>query len=111
LLFCSELSTTEQQILTVPQVAEELQVTAQTIRNWIDSGALPAAKIGRAFRIRREHVDALLARAQADSSSLATRRDLWVPETLGLPHRRRSTERPVSVWDEAGTPALPSKRS
>ena len=67
----------EQQILTVPQVAEELQVTAQTIRNWIDSGALPAAKIGRAFRIRREHVDALLARAQADSSSLATRRDLW----------------------------------
>ena len=100
----------EQQILTVPQVAEELQVTAQTIRNWIDSGALPAAKIGRAFRIRREHVDALLARAQADSSSLATRRDLWAPETLGLPHRRRGAERPASVWDEAGTPALPSKR-
>ena len=111
MLFCSELSTTEQQILTVPQVAEELQVTAQTIRNWIDSGALPAAKIGRAFRIRREHVDALLARAQADSRSLATRRDLWAPETLGLPHRRRGAERPTSVWDETGTPAPPVKRS
>ena len=110
MLFCSELSTTEQQILTVPQVAEELQVTAQTIRNWIDSGALPAAKIGRAFRIRREHVDALLARAQADSSSLATRRDLWAPETLGLPHRRRGAERLASVWDETGTPAPPVKR-
>jgi excisionase family DNA binding protein len=105
------LSTAEQQILTVPQVAEELQVTAQTIRNWIESGALPAAKIGRAFRIRREHVDALLARAQADSSSLATCRDLWEPETLGLPHRRRGDERPASVWEDTRAPTLPSKRS
>ncbi len=86
-------------------------MTAQTIRNWIDSGALPAAKIGRAFRIRREHVDALLARAQADSSSLATGRDLWAPETLGLPHRRRDAERPVLVWDETAVPVVPSKRS
>jgi excisionase family DNA binding protein len=101
----------EQQILTVPQVAEELRVTAQTIRNWIDSGALPAAKIGRAFRIRREHVDALLARAQADSSSLATRRDLWEPQTLGLPYRRRNAERPMSVWDDTGAAAQPSKRA
>jgi len=40
-------------LLTVPQVAEEFQVTAQTIRNWIDQGVLPAARVGRAFRIRR----------------------------------------------------------
>ncbi len=100
----------EQPILTVPQVAEELQVTAQTIRNWIDSGTLPAAKIGRSFRIKREHVEELLTRAQADSSSLATRRDLWAPETLGLPHRRRAAEKPASVWDETGAPVVPSKR-
>jgi excisionase family DNA binding protein len=101
----------EQQVLTVPQVAEELQVTAQTIRNWIDGGALPAAKIGRAFRIRREDVDALLARARADSSSLATRRDLWEPQTVGLPQRRRDAERPRSVWDPEGPPPVPVKRS
>jgi excisionase family DNA binding protein len=86
-------------LLTVTQVAEEFQVTTQTIRNWIDGGALPAAKIGRAFRVKREDVDELLSRARADSASLATRRDLWAPEKLGLPHRRSESEHPASVWE------------
>ena len=99
-----------QPLLTVTQVAEEFQVTTQTIRNWIDGGALPAAKIGRAFRVKREDVDAMLALAQADSASLATRRDLWAPDRLGLPHRRGETERPTSVW-EIDQSAMPlSKR-
>ncbi len=99
-----------QQILTVAQVAEELQVTTQTIRNWIDAGALPAAKIGRGFRIRREDLDAVLARAHADSNSLATRRDLWTPEAMGLPRRRRDAERPASIWDEPdGLSVLPRR--
>jgi excisionase family DNA binding protein len=96
--------------MTVSQVAEEFQVTGQTIRNWIDHGALPAAKIGRSFRVRREDVEELLVRAQADSTSLATRRDLWVPDKLGMPHRRAGAEQPASIWD-AGEQALPSKRS
>lgn len=99
------------QLLTSVEVAEELQVTAQTIRNWIESGALPAAKIGRAYRVRREDVEELLSRARADSASLATRRDLWAPHTLGLPHRRRDGERPASVWDVDVSAALPSKRA
>jgi excisionase family DNA binding protein len=99
------------QLLSVTQVAQEFGVTDQTIRNWIASGALPAAKIGRSFRVKREDVDAMLARAQADSSSLATRRDLWAPETLGLPHRNSEAKRPVSVWDETSAPAVLSKRS
>jgi excisionase family DNA binding protein len=97
------------QLLTVPQVADELQVTAQTIRNWIESGVLPAARIGRAFRIRREDVDALLDRARADSSSLATRRDLWAPATSSLP-RRHGAVQPRSVWEEE-TRTLPAKRA
>jgi len=72
--------------------------------------ALPAAKIGRAFRVKREDVDAMLALAQADSASLATRRDLWAPDRLGLPHRRGEAERPASVW-EIDQSAMPlSKR-
>jgi hypothetical protein len=39
----------------------------------------------------------MLALAQADSASLATRRDLWAPDRLGLPHRRREAERPASA--------------
>ena len=88
-------------LLTVPQVAAAFQVTAQTIRNWIDHGTLPAVRVGRAFRVRREDVDALLERASADSGSLATRRSLWDPNTTTLPHRGGSTG-PRSVWDDAG---------
>ncbi|HEV2980809.1 MAG TPA: helix-turn-helix domain-containing protein [Solirubrobacteraceae bacterium] len=98
-------------LLTVTEVADEFQVTTQTIRNWIDSGVLPAAKIGRAFRVKREDVDAMLALAEGNSASLATRRDLWVPDRLGLPQRRRDGERPPSVWDDAGAGAMPVKRS
>ncbi|MGI8802935.1 MAG: helix-turn-helix domain-containing protein [Solirubrobacteraceae bacterium] len=93
-------------LLTVPQVAGEFQVTPQTIRNWIDHGTLPAVRVGRAFRVRRQDVDALLERASADSSSLATRRDLWDPSTTTLP-RRRDPQR-QSVWD--GAAELPAPR-
>jgi excisionase family DNA binding protein len=90
-------------LLTVPQVAAEFQVTSQTIRNWIDHGVLPAARIGRAYRVKREHVDALLERASADSTSLATRRDLWNPATTTLPQRRAGAE-PRSIWDDTADP-------
>jgi excisionase family DNA binding protein len=96
------LSARQRQLLTVPQVADEFQVTAQTIRNWIDQGVLPAVRVGRAFRVRREDVDALLERASAESSSLATRRDVWAPTTTSLP-RSRDQRSPGSVWDAADT--------
>jgi excisionase family DNA binding protein len=90
--------------LTVPQVAAELQVTPQTIRNWIDQGTLPAVRIGRAFRVKRSDIDALLERASAESASLATRRDLWEPTTTTLPRRHPSA--PRSIWDSAELPLL-----
>ena len=95
------MTTRHRQLLTVPQVAEEFQVTAQTIRNWIDQGVLPAVRVGRAFRVRSEDVDVLLERASADSSSLATRRDVWRPTTTSLPGSH-----------DQGTPdtELPAKR-
>lgn len=104
LLFGS-LPGTTRQLLTVPEVASRFQVTAQTIRNWVDHGTLPAVRVGRAFRIRPEDVDALLDRASADSSSLATRRDLWDPTTTTLPRRRGGS--PRSVWDDAEAPLEP----
>jgi excisionase family DNA binding protein len=100
--------TRQRQLLTVPQVAEEFQVTAQTIRNWIDQGVLPAVRVGRAFRVRREEVEALLERASAESNSLATRRDVWTPTTTSLP-RKRDQLTPRSVWDGPDA-ELPDKR-
>jgi excisionase family DNA binding protein len=96
--------------VTVLQVAEELNLTDQTIRNWIKSGVLPAARIGRTFHIRRSDVDAMLERAQGESASMATRRDIWEPETMGLPHRRSDAERSASIWDDTTISPLPSKR-
>jgi len=105
----ADLPAPNDQLLTVSQVAEQLQVTAQTIRNWIDSGVLPAARIGRGFRIQRGDVDELLARADARSSSLATRRDVWAPTTTTLP-RRHDPSGPQSVWEDTDSP-LPLRRS
>ena len=98
----------QRQLLTVPQVAEEFQVTAQTIRNWIDQGVIPAVRVGRAFRVRREDVDELLERASAESSSLATRRDVWTPTTTTLPPAK-DQHPSESVWEGAQA-KLPVKR-
>ena len=94
------MSRSRLQLLTVPEVAGRFQVTAQTIRNWIDAGVLPAVRVGRAFRVRGEDVDALLERASAESGSLATRRDVWLPTTTSLP-RVRDQRTQGSVWEGA----------
>jgi excisionase family DNA binding protein len=97
------------QLLTVPQVAEQFQVTAQTIRNWIDAGVLPAVRVGRAFRVRGEDVDALLEVASAKSGSLATRHDVWTPTITSL--LRNNDERtPGSVWEGADTELRAKRR-
>ncbi len=48
------------EFLTVAEVAGILKLNPQTIRNWIDAGTLPAVRIGRRVRIRREDFQALL---------------------------------------------------
>ena len=66
-------------------------------------------RVGRAYRIRSEDVDALLERASADSGSLATRRDLWAPTTTSLP-RRRDQMTGASVWEGADTELVAKRR-
>jgi len=48
------------ELLTVAEVAPELKMNQQTIRNWIDSGYLPAIRIGRRVWVKRSDFDALL---------------------------------------------------
>ena len=47
-------------LLTVAEVAKLLQLNPQTIRNWIDQRTLPAIRIGRRVRIKREDLEQLL---------------------------------------------------
>ncbi len=42
------------EFLTVADVAEMLKLNQQTVRNWIDQGSMPALRVGRRVRIRRE---------------------------------------------------------
>jgi excisionase family DNA binding protein len=45
-------------LLTVDEVAAQLRVNPQTVRNWIDAGKLPAVRVGdRRVRIHRPALD------------------------------------------------------
>ena len=102
---------TDQQLLTVEQIASEFQLTSQTIRNWIKSGALQAVKVGHVYRVKREDVDAMIRRHEGETAPLGTHRDLWSPETLGTPYRRHEASRQPSIWDETSEAIVPPKRS
>jgi excisionase family DNA binding protein len=52
---------TEPRFVTVAEVAAALRVSSMTVYRLINGGALPAVRIGRSFRLRREDVDRYLA--------------------------------------------------
>lgn len=58
------------ELLTVAQVARDLQVVPGTIRSWIQSGALKSGRPGngkqpgRTYRVRRGDLDAFVAASQ-----------------------------------------------
>jgi excisionase family DNA binding protein len=79
----------DQQYLTPTQLAEELQVTTITVRRWITSGQLPAAKAGpRKWRIRRSDVDRFLTGAGDPTSALAPSEDPSFRRHLVVPGER-----------------------
>ena len=43
--------------MTVAEIAAILKLNQQTVRNWIDSGFLPAIRTGRRVRIKRSDFD------------------------------------------------------
>jgi excisionase family DNA binding protein len=45
----------------VAEVAEELRVSNMTVYRLVQSGQLPAIRVGRSYRIREEDVDRYLA--------------------------------------------------
>jgi excisionase family DNA binding protein len=49
------------QFLTVSEVARQLRVSNMTVYRLINSGQLPAVRIGKSFRLREEDIDRYLA--------------------------------------------------
>jgi len=49
------------QFVTVAEVAASLRVSNMTVYRLVQSGQLPAVRVGRSYRIRAEDVDQYLA--------------------------------------------------
>lgn len=52
------------ELLTVHEVAKMLKVDPITVRRYIANGRLPAVKVGRGVRVRKEVVDQLVTPVQ-----------------------------------------------
>lgn len=50
----------EEEFVTVAEVANLLKLNQQTIRNWIDAGTLPALRLGRRVRVLRSDLNQLV---------------------------------------------------
>lgn len=46
------------EIMTIDEVAKYLKLKPQTIYTWAQNGKIPAAKIGKEWRFRRDILDA-----------------------------------------------------
>src|SRR5688572_16896763 len=58
---------TEHKYMTVPEVASELRLTEQTVRDLIKRGDIPALKIGKQYRIKRADFEKLEAGTQQET--------------------------------------------
>jgi excisionase family DNA binding protein len=75
--------------LTVAEVAATLKLNQQTVRNWIDQGALPALRVGRRVRIKQSDFQRILdesysGRAPAPAPEGPSADDFWGGEPVGL---------------------------
>lgn len=52
---------TRSNFLTVGEVSQVLRVSNMTVYRLINAGQLPAARVGKSYRVREEDLDAFLA--------------------------------------------------
>jgi excisionase family DNA binding protein len=79
------------ELFTVSEVAAVLKLSEQTIRNWIENGALPALRIGRRVRIKRTVLHEILEHGlELEEDELVVDKDQSsVHQTAGRPARER----------------------
>ena len=58
----------EDRWLNVDQIAEYLGVSRDTVYSWISARAMPAHKVGRLWKFKREEVDEWVRAGHADGS-------------------------------------------
>ena len=84
----------EEEYLTVAEVAANLKLNQQTVRNWIDRGELPALRVGRRVRIKRSDYERYLqegyngAGRPEQQPAVPSGDDFWGGEPVGLAEPR-----------------------
>jgi len=56
------MTTDNQQLLTVNEISAILKIHINTVRRYIREKELPAAKVGRAYLVRRQDLDRFIER-------------------------------------------------
>lgn len=51
--------------LTTGEVAKELEVTRQTVSDWIKAGRIPAKRVGSRYRVERHDLSRVVTEAAA----------------------------------------------
>jgi excisionase family DNA binding protein len=63
--------------MTVAEIATILKLNQQTVRNWIDTGKLPALRIGRRVRVTRADFDRLIGQAERPRGETRVSTSIW----------------------------------
>ena len=82
------MASSNDEFLTVHEVAAILKVNQQTVRNWIDHGDLPAIRVGRRVRITRSDFEGVLERSRIGPgrhSTPAAAQAFWEGDTPPTP--------------------------
>lgn len=57
------------EFLSIKEVAELLRLNERTILAYVRSGKIPAANVGRTYRIRKSDIDALFIKQKEEKSN------------------------------------------
>jgi excisionase family DNA binding protein len=69
--------TSQDEFLTVHEVAALLRLNPQTVRNWIAAGQLPAVRIGRRVRITRADLERTIEQGHSPVSTSESDERFW----------------------------------
>lgn len=69
-------STREDRWMTLPEVAEYLQLSKDMIYRLAQNGKIPASKVGSRWRFRRERIDDWMEDMAVDIDSRGSRQDV-----------------------------------
>lgn len=58
------------EFLSIKEVAELLRLNERTILGYVRSGKIPAANVGRTYRIRKADIDALFIQRKAKTEAV-----------------------------------------